>query len=366
MTEDFIRLDLDFLERQLNTMDLKKGNSSKDLPDEDELIQQDDLSEEGPVCLRFRIKRSRAKMRLDKYLHGRFPHFSRTAFQRLIKEGAVKVGGRPVKPSYEIQPGDELEVILPPLEEKELTPEPIPIDVIYEDKYFVAINKPKNMVVHPAPGYPSGTLVNAVLYYCQNRLSCSSDRIRPGVVHRLDKDTTGVIIFAKDDEAHWRLAMQFERRQVYKEYVAVVEGIIELDADIIDAPIGHHPYVREKYAVRKDVGKPAVTLYEVIERFDGFSYVKLIPKTGRTHQLRVHMSYLGYPIVSDRLYGARLIRKGELLGTDEPSPIIDRYALHARLLSFRHPITGKDIVIEAPLPSDMQDLLDLIRKNRPR
>ncbi len=343
VNEDFINLNFDSLE----------------------LTEPEKITEEGgPIHVQLRIKRARAKSRIDKYLHARFPRFSRTAMQKLIKEGGVTVNGKVVKPSYEIQPGDKIELILPPIEEKELEPEPIPVDIIYEDKYLVAVNKPKNMVVHPAPGYPSGTLVNAMLYYCQKELSSAGDPIRPGVIHRLDKDTTGVIIFAKDDEAHWRLSMQFERRRIHKEYLAVVEGQVELDSDIIDAPIGAHPYIRERYTVRKEVGRSAITTYEVIERLGKFTFLRLKPQTGRTHQLRVHMSYIGHPIVADTLYGARKITVGELLNTHDQTPIIDRFALHAHKLQFKHPITGKDTIIQAPLPNDFLNLLDILKKHK--
>lgn len=216
------------------------------------------------------------------------------------------------------------------------------------------------MVVHPARGYQSGTMVNALAYYCQN-LSSGDDAVRPGVVHRLDKDTTGVIIFAKDDEAHWRLALQFERRKIHKEYLAVVEGIIELDSDRIDAPIGAHPQIRSRYSVREGIGRDAVTVYRVEERFRNFTFVKLHPETGRTHQLRVHMSYIKHPIVGDTMYGARKITMSDLFSGDDDKPIINRFALHAHKIEFRHPITGKPMKIEAPLPDDFKNLLEILR-----
>ncbi len=316
----------------------------------------------GPVRAQIVIKRIRAKGRIDKYLQGRFSRFSRSAIQKLIKEGTITVNGKIVKPSYEILPGDVIDLLLPPQRDKEITPENIPLDIIYEDKYLIIVNKPANMVVHPARGYQSGTMVNALAYYCRN-LSAGDDPVRPGVVHRLDKDTTGVIIFAKDDEAHWRLALQFERRRIHKEYLAVVEGIINLDSDKIDAPIGAHPQIRSKYSVREVIGKKAVTIYHVLERLKNFTFVKLHPETGRTHQLRVHLSYIKHPIVGDTMYGARKITKGELFGNDnDDSLIINRFALHAHRIEFRHPITGKPMKIEAPLPEDFRNLLDILRE----
>lgn len=315
----------------------------------------------GPGHARITIRRKRPRSRIDKYLQGRFSRFSRTAMAALIKEGAVTVNNKLVKPSYEVVPGDVIELILPPPQINEIVPEPIPLDVIYEDDHLIAINKSANMVVHPARGYRNGTLVNALAHHCQN-LARGDDPVRPGIVHRLDKDTTGVIIAAKSDEAHWRMALQFERRRIHKEYVAVTEGEFELDADRIDQPIGSHRYTRERYAVRKDAGRASITVYKVIDRFRGFTYVRLLPETGRTHQLRVHMSFLRHPIVADTLYGARKLTVGDLLGTDDPTPAIERFALHARRLEFRHPINGAQITIEAPLPADFQNLLRLLRE----
>ncbi len=317
----------------------------------------------GPVHATLIIRRKRSRSRIDKYLQGRFPRFSRTGIQRLIKEGAITVNTKPTKPSYEINAGDTIELILPPQEDKEIKAENIPLTIIYEDQYLVAVNKPANMVAHPARGYQSGTLVNAMMYHCQ-KLSCGDDPVRPGIVHRLDKDTTGVIVVAKDDEAHWRLALQFERRKIHKEYLAVVEGELELDSDRIDAPIGVHPHARERYAVRRETGRPASTVFQVIERLNGFTFVRLLPETGRTHQLRVHMSYLRHPIVSDTMYGARRITMGDLFKTDDATPIIGRFALHAHQLEFRHPITGKDMKLQAPLPPDFQQLLETLRKRK--
>jgi len=333
------------------------NNSDVLQPEEPTEVTQDS----GPVRAKIVIRRRRPRSRIDKYLQGRFPRFSRTAIQKLVREGAVTVNDQLVKPSYEVVHGDVIELILPPPEITEIIPEPIPLKILYEDDHLIAIDKPAGMVVHPARGYQSGTVVNALAYHCQV-LASGEDPVRPGVVHRLDKDTTGVMVAAKSDEAHWRLALQFERRRVHKEYLAVVEGELELDADRIDAAIGAHPYIRERYSVRREMGRQAATVYEVIERLNGFCHLRLLPETGRTHQLRVHLSSIRHPIVGDTLYGARKITVGELLGSDDPTPAIERFALHAHRLEFRHPVTGKDVKLEAPVPEDFQALLNVLRK----
>ncbi len=334
----------------------------------DDLIEQpteeSGIEEEGPVRATILIRRRRSHSRIDKYLQSRIPRFSRTGIQKLIKEGAITVNGGLTKPSYEINQGDRIEMILPPPVPKEIAAENIPLDILYEDEYLVIVNKPANMVVHPAKGYQHGTLVNAMLYHCQSQLSKSDDIVRPGVVHRLDKDTTGVIIMAKEDEAHWRLSLQFERRTIHKEYIAVVEGEFELDSDRIEAPIGMHPSIRMRYAVREGIGRPAATVYQVIERLKGFTFVRLFLETGRTHQLRVHMSHLRHPIVGDTLYGARNITVGQLFGTDDKTLIMPRFALHAQKIQFRHPISGKEMTIQAPLPEDFSNLLSLLRRRK--
>lgn len=333
-------------------------NNNLDLLEIEEAQELD--QDGGPIHARIEVRKRRSRSRIDKYLQGRFPRFSRTAIQKLIKEGAITVNGRAIKPSYEIMPADRIELILPPPETRQILPEDIPLRILYEDEYLLAVDKPPNMVVHPARGYQSGTLVNALVHYCDN-LSASDDPVRPGIVHRLDKDTTGVILVAKNDEAHWRLSLQFERRRIHKEYRAVVEGELELDSDRIDAPIGIHPQIRERYSVRKGIGRPAATVYQAVERLAGYTHVRLLPETGRTHQLRVHMSWSRHPIVADSMYGGKSPTVGELLGTDDPTPAIGRFALHAHRIEFRHPISGQTLAIEAPLPQDFQNLLDVLR-----
>jgi 23S rRNA pseudouridine1911/1915/1917 synthase len=263
--------------------------------------------------------------------------------------------------------GDVIELAIPPPAPKEIIPENIPLTVLHEDEWIIAINKAAGIICHPAHGAQTGTLANALVFYA-NQLSQGSDPFRPGIVHRLDKNTTGVMLVAKTDEAHWRLSRQFEHRTVRKTYMAMVEGQVELDEDVIDAPIGVHPIVREKFAVRLhntiDITKEAVTRYEVAERFRGYTLVKLSPKTGRTHQLRVHMSHLGHPIVGDGIYGGRPLSEFDLTGEGELKPIYAHQALHAWRISFMHPIKQEPMEIEAPFPPAFARLVDLLRRVR--
>ncbi len=348
-------------------------------PDEDTLERPPQDDDAGPVHVRLLIRRRLPGRRLDKYLHGRFPRMSRTAIQRLIKQGAITVNARPAKPSYEMSGGDVIELAIPPPEPKEIIPENIPLHVVHEDEAIIAINKAAGIICHPAHGAQTGTLANALVFYA-NQLSHGSDPFRPGIVHRLDKNTTGIMLVAKTDEAHWRLGRQFENRTVRKTYMAVVEGELELDEDVIDAPIGVHPVVREKFAVRLhasiDITKEAVTRYEAAERFRGYTLVKLSPKTGRTHQLRVHMSHIGHPIVGDVIYGGRHLYESDLTGEaasaasggsageDGPRPLFGHQALHAWRISFMHPIRQEPLELEAPFPPPFARLVELLRQTR--
>jgi 23S rRNA pseudouridine1911/1915/1917 synthase len=285
--------------------------------------------------------------------------------QEIIKSGAVKVNGKVVKPSFKLSPGDKIDLRLPELPSKEILPEDIPLDIIYEDDDIIVLNKQADMIVHPARGNTHGTLVNALVFY-SDKLSSGLGQFRPGIVHRLDRDTTGVMVVAKNDTAQWKIAKQFERRQIRKTYLAIVHGTPELRADRITAPLGIHPQVREKYAIRPENGKEAITFYETIESFRGFSLLKMTPKTGRTHQIRVHLSYIKHPIVGDDMYGGKLVYLWQLCD-GEPAveePIIARPALHAYTLEFKHPTTAKEVKFEAPLPADIQNLLDMLRKYR--
>jgi len=303
--------------------------------------------------------------RIDKYLHARFSNFSRAMLQKQIVAGSVKVNGQIVKSSFKVSTGDTIEMILPELPKKEITPEDIPLDVIYEDSDIIIINKQADMIVHPARGNTGGTLVNALAHY-SDELSSGLGEFRPGVVHRLDKNTTGVMVVTKNDIAQWKIAKQFENRKIKKEYLAIVHGCPELTADRINAPLGVNPRAREKYAVRPETGKESITFYEVLEEFRGFAFLKLRPKTGRTHQLRVHLSYIKHPIVADDMYSGKLVYPWQLKDAEQiiEEPIITRCALHAYTLEFMHPTTEKTVKFEAPLPADMQTLLDMLKKHR--
>lgn len=308
--------------------------------------------------------------RLDLYLRDRLPHHSRSMLQKLIRLGAALVNDRPAKSSTLLRAGDKVQLDIPPAVDHHALPEDIPLDVIYEDDHFLAVNKQADLLVHPARGHWTGTLINALLHHARQTagtLSTGSDPWRPGIIHRLDRHTTGLILIAKTDEAHWRLAGQFERRTIRKTYLAIVHGVPPLENDLIDAPLGVHPGNREKYAVRTDGGRPAQTLYHVCERLGRFALLELSPKTGRTHQLRVHLAHIGHPIVGDVAYGGRQVSRLDITGpapkgTTNPSePIILRQALHAYRLQFVHPVNFTRMTLEAPLPDDMIELLSVLR-----
>lgn len=311
--------------------------------------------------------------RLDKYLTDRITFMSRTQLQKLIAGGGVMVNERPAKPSTNLRRGDVVEVMIPEPPPAGIQPEPIALDILFEDAHLVVINKAPDIIVHPARSHLKGTMINALAWHFQHvgsgTLSSVGDEFaRPGVVHRLDRDTSGVIVFAKTDEAHWKLASQFEHRRVDKRYLALVHGRVEPIADVIDLPLGPHPSrekgYREKQVVRHDEqGKPAVTIYRVREHFAPhapdparrFSLVELELKTGRTHQIRVHLSHQGWPIVGDDMYGGRPFL------AENGTPLLARQALHAARLAFTHPISGTPMAFTAPLRPDMADALRLAR-----
>ena len=340
-----------------------------------------------------RVGRSLQERRLDKYLHGRFSNFSRVMLQEVIKAGAVKVNGQPAKPSLKINPDDLIEITLPELPKSEIPPENIPLNILYEDDCLIVINKPADIIVHPARGNIHGTIANALAFHLacgqlaepasaetdedeeeendqteadENKLPFALGEFRPGIVHRLDRNTTGVMILAKNDVAQWKISRQFHDRKVEKSYLAIVHGIPELTRDRINAPLGVNPKVRYKYAIRPETGKEAITFYEVLESFRGFSLLKLTPKTGRTHQIRVHLAYIKHPVVADDMYGGKPVYPWQLKNADPApeDPIISRCALHAWTIAFTHPSTKKIVRFEAPLPDDMQNLLDMLRKYR--
>ena len=328
------------------------------------------MQQEAPQIkeVTFDIKKAFEDRRIDRYLASRLPDYSRTFLQKLVKEGAVLVNGRTVKSSYDIQKGDFISVRVPVLEESKIVPEDIPIDIVYEDDYLMLINKPYDMVVHPAGRHHCGTVVNALAFHCQN-LSQVNGPLKAGIVHRLDRDTSGIMLTIKSDAVHSQIAMQFEKRSVKKEYLAVVEGELMFDSDEISLPIARHIIDSQKMAVRHDIGKEAVSIYEVVERFRGYTLVKVMPKTGRTHQIRVHMRAIGHPVVADFMYSSQescylsdLLQKkreeGEL-------PIIDRQALHAHRIEFFHPIHNKKMEFEVDLPEDISALVKTLRDVRP-
>lgn len=309
--------------------------------------------------------------RIDAYLASRYPDYSRSVIQKVIDAKAVLINGQPTKASYKVRLDDQIRVWLPELADEAPIPEEIPLRVVYEDEALTVVDKPPGMVVHPAKGHWTGTLVNALQFHYDN-LSTVAGESRPGIVHRLDRDTTGLLLVAKDDLAHRNLAKQFEERSIRKEYLALVSGVPQRDSDYIERTIGFHPTNREKMAIRlpEDGGKDAVTFYEVLERFDGFAYIRCKPRTGRTHQIRVHLAHIGHPIVADKAYSGRdRLTLGELLGpgkTDEPDKVlIDRQALHAHNLFLRHPLSGRELELNAPLPDDMAQVLAALRTHRP-
>ncbi|MBK8208345.1 MAG: RluA family pseudouridine synthase [Planctomycetes bacterium] len=311
------------------------------------------------------VPESAAGQRLDRYLAAEWPHYSRTLLASLIKEGHVAVAGlaaSKVKPSLKLEPGMQVTVERPTMAELELAPEDIPLDVLFEDDAIIVINKPPDLPVHPPKAGRGGTLANALMFHV-GKLS-RPDPIRPGIVHRLDADTSGVIVCAKDESAHFLLAKQFEQRTVEKEYLAIVRGRMKQESGVIEFAIGRHPDHYEMQRVHAE-GKPATTDWQVLETFKRFSYLRLKPRTGRTHQLRVHLAAINHPIVGDRLYSRKPpLTASEIQGRPpEPgeTPLIARQALHAVRLTFDHPRTGERMTFEAPMPQDMLRTLEALR-----
>ena len=307
--------------------------------------------------------------RVDYYLTRIFPNHSRALFQRAINENAVLVNGLPVKASRRLRVNDRIEVTLPEEPDSSIAPEDLPIEVLYEDESLAVINKPADMVTHPGKANFTGTLAAAVQHHF-DQLSDIAGQLRPGIVHRLDRDTTGVIVIAKDNQVHHRLTRQFEQRVVKKEYRAIARGEIDREADWIRTHLIVHPKVREKMMIcpPSEKSREAVTFFRVLERFRGFTYFQLLPETGRTHQLRVHLQHLRCPIVADKLYaGHDKLFLSDLTGeprVESESPLIFRQALHAHKLTLRHPVTDAIMEFEAPIPEDMQQTLDALRTYR--
>ena len=285
-------------------------------------------------------------MRLDKFLSVRVEELTRSAAERLAEQGQVSSGGKTLDKKYRLRAGDAIEVIL-----LDILPEAIPLDIRYEDADLLVVNKPKGMVVHPAAGHAGGTLVNALLAHCGDSLSGINGVIRPGIVHRIDKDTSGLLIVAKNDFAHQRLAEQIKEHSFTRMYEAVVHGNLKEDTGTIDAPIGRHPTDRKRMAVTEKNSRHAVTHFEVLARYKGFTHVRLKLETGRTHQIRVHMAYIGHPVAGDPVYGPK-----------KPVPNLDGQCLHARVIGFVHPRTGEYLEITSELPSYFTAFLEKLKK----
>lgn len=323
-----------------------------------------------PLEIEARIRQE--GMRLDQYLAMLYPDHSRSVIRKVIDADAVQVNGVPSKASYKVRNGDLIRMWLPEPTHDQPVPEDIPLEILYEDEYLAVINKPPDMVVHPAKGHWRGTLVNALRHHF-DQLSGVNGDYRAGIVHRLDRDTSGAILVAKEEQTHRDLSMQFETRKIFKEYNALTAGVLDRDSDYIEGRIMRHPTDRVKMAVTDDdeeeLAKDACSFYEVIERFRGFSFVRISPRTGRTHQIRVHLASVGNPVLADKVYGGRdHVRLSDLVQSLDPATdelLMGRQALHAARLRFRHPRLGRVIEIEAPLPPDMLRTLAALRTHRP-
>jgi 23S rRNA pseudouridine1911/1915/1917 synthase len=315
-------------------------------------------------------KRKVEGLRLDQYLVAQFPDYSRTLIRRAIDAGSVLINGNPAKASYKVRNGDQIRIWLPESTHEAPAAEDIPLQTLYEDEYLAVINKPYDMVVHPARGNWSGTLVNALRFHFTELSGINGD-YRAGIVHRLDRDTSGVILIAKDEMTHRDLSMQFELRKIFKEYVAITAGVLDRDSDYIERRIGHHKHDRIKMVVtdEEEEGKEASSFYEVIERFAGYTFCRIHPRTGRTHQIRVHLASVGCPVLADKIYSGRdkLLLSDLKPGID---PAIDeilmpRQALHAHRLRLYHPRLRRTIEAEAPLPAEFEKTLAALRRYRP-
>lgn len=329
-------------------------------------------SDEEPRNVEFVVTEEHSGKRVDLVLSLLLDNYSRVFLRRIVMEDKVCVNGKPVKPAFKVFTGHVVTVnLLPPPPKDGPIPENIPLDVLFEDDCFVIINKFAGMVVHPAKGHWSGTLTAALAYHFQ-QLSDAGGLTRPGIVHRLDRDTSGVIVIAKTNEVHFKLCAQFESREVTKTYMTIVAGSLDRDRDRIIQPIGNHPYQRDKMAIRAGhhSSRDAETYFEVVKRFPGYAYLKVQPKTGRTHQIRLHLAHIGCPVLCDRLYGGHAsimraqLQRRQVRGLppleNDSEIVLNRQALHAARLEFDHPKTGERMSFEAPLPPDMQHTLDVL------
>lgn len=299
----------------------------------------------------YTVENGREGVRIDRCLAEQFPEHSRSYLQKLLKDQLVSVNGKAVKANYRVQPGDRVEISFPEMRDPDILPQELPLDILYEDDCLLVINKPKNMVVHPSAGHYEGTLVNAVLAHCQGNLSGINGVLRPGIVHRIDKDTTGALLVCKDDNTHRDLAEQLKKHSIRRRYRALVWGNLREEEGTVDAPIGRHPIDRKKMAINYKNGKEAVTHYQVLERFGNATYIECRLETGRTHQIRVHMSSIGHPLLGDQVYGSGKNPWG-----------LQGQALHAMILGFVHPRTGEYMEFQAPLPEYFLGLLEKLRK----
>lgn len=289
--------------------------------------------------------------RIDRFLSKDLETLSRSYLQKLLKDGEISVNGKPVKANYKVSEGDKIQIRIPEPENPDILPENIPLDILYEDDDILVVNKPKGMVVHPAPGHYSHTLVNAVMYHCGERLSGINGVLRPGIVHRIDMDTTGSLLICKNDHAHQILAEELKEHSITRRYHAIVHGNIKEDTGTVNAPIGRHPVDRKKMSTKAPNGRHAVTHYKVLERFGDYTYIECELETGRTHQIRVHMSSIGHPILGDTVYGlAKCPYK------------LQGQTLHAKILGIMHPTTGEYMEFDAPLPDYFSDLLQRLRR----
>ena len=289
--------------------------------------------------------------RADKYLAVQLPQYSRSFFQKLFKDDQIQIQNTPIKASYRITGEEEIALTIPDAQKPDIVPENIPLDILYEDQDLLVVNKPKGMVVHPAHGHYSGTLVNAVLYHCRGNLSGINGVLRPGIVHRIDMDTTGALVICKSDFAHQSLAEQLSVHSITRKYRAIVHGNLKEDEGTIEGPIGRHPTDRKKMSIHAKNARNAITHYKVLKRFGDYTYIQCKLETGRTHQIRVHMASIGHPLVGDEVYGPKKC----------PFKGLQGQTLHARTLGIIHPTTGKYLEVNAPLPEYFIELLDRLR-----